>query len=69
MSRPSALGGPHSKQVEHVKHWLGHVEQAYAQLKAWRHELSGKERKGPPALHAAITSLDKQQEWIGSYED
>jgi hypothetical protein len=61
----------HRKQVEQVKHWLwhGHVEPASQRLKAWRNALSEEGHKIPPALRAAITYLEKQREWIGSYED
>lgn len=60
----------HSKQVEQVKQWLWHgqVEQASEQLEAWRNALSGEGHKVPPALRAAITYLEKQRSWIGSYE-
>jgi hypothetical protein len=60
----------HAKQVEQVKQWLWHgqVEPAHARLKQWRDELSAQGSRVPPALRAAITYLDKQREWIGSYE-
>jgi hypothetical protein len=60
----------HGKQVEQVKHWLWHgqVEPAQQRLKEWREELGAHKSKIPPALRAAITYLDKQREWIGSYE-
>jgi hypothetical protein len=60
----------HGKQVEQVKQWLWHgqVEPASELLKAWRNALSGEGRKIPPALRAAITYLEKQRDWIGSYE-
>lgn len=60
----------HRKQVEQVKHWLWHgqVEPAHQRLKEWREELSAHQSKIPPALRTAMTYLDKQREWIGSYE-
>ncbi|GHO49679.1 transposase [Ktedonospora formicarum] len=48
--------------------WKGEVEKAQAQLKQRRRELADQPSQRLAALRQAIIYLDKQRDWIGSYE-
>ncbi|QBD75086.1 hypothetical protein EPA93_36245 [Ktedonosporobacter rubrisoli] len=60
----------HAQQVEHLGTWLwnGQVERAQALLETWRQELAARQGPAGPALRQAITSLQQQRDWIGSYQ-
>jgi hypothetical protein len=60
----------HAQQVQQVKTWLwnGEVERAQALLKQWQHELADLPAHRKKVLSQAITYLEKQRDWIGSYE-
>ncbi|QBD81132.1 hypothetical protein EPA93_36235 [Ktedonosporobacter rubrisoli] len=60
----------HARVVNQLETWLwkGEVERAQEVLKQWRSELAGPHSHRLTALRQAITYLDRQREWIGSYE-
>ncbi|GHO78818.1 hypothetical protein KSD_65890 [Ktedonobacter sp. SOSP1-85] len=53
-----------TEQITEIKSWLWHgeVDQAVKRLQSWQEKGEGK------ALKAAVTYLQEQREWIGSYE-
>jgi hypothetical protein len=60
----------HAHQVKQLGAWLwkGEVEPAKALLLQWQHELAGQPAPRLAALKQAITYLEQQRDWIGSYE-
>ncbi|WP_201380727.1 hypothetical protein [Ktedonobacter sp. SOSP1-52] len=53
-----------TEQIAEIKSWLWHaeVDQAIKRLQSWQEKGEGK------ALKAAVTYLQEQRDWIGSYE-
>ncbi|GHO79681.1 hypothetical protein KSD_74520 [Ktedonobacter sp. SOSP1-85] len=54
------------QQIAEIKSWLwqGEVEEAVKRLQSWQ----GQEKGEGKALEAALTYLDQQRDWMGSYE-